>query len=87
LIKPNSKLAKQWSFTGRQETSERIRFSWPVARVSRTIGTAATDDIPFVRSRGANTVIDFRTQRFEEEVRAASLTVRLIRNAHLPCLS
>jgi NADPH:quinone reductase-like Zn-dependent oxidoreductase len=53
----------------------------------RTIGTAATDDIPFVRSRGANTVIDFRTQRFEEEVRAASLTVRLIRNAHLPCLS
>src|SRR4051812_43514382 len=35
----------------------------------RTIGTAATNDLPLVRSLGANTVIDFQTQRFEEEVR------------------
>jgi NADPH:quinone reductase-like Zn-dependent oxidoreductase len=44
----------------------------------RTIGTAATDDIPFVRSLGANTVIDFRTQRFEEEVRAADAVIDLV---------
>jgi NADPH:quinone reductase-like Zn-dependent oxidoreductase len=32
LIKPTSKQAKRWSFTGREETSELMRFSWPVAR-------------------------------------------------------
>ena len=32
----------------------------------RTIATVATDDIAFVRNLGANTVIDFQTQRFEE---------------------
>src|SRR5262249_16249817 len=31
--KPNSKKANRWSFTGRQETLELMRFSWPVARV------------------------------------------------------
>ena len=31
----------------------------------RTIATASTDDIPFVRNLGADTVIDFKTQRFE----------------------
>src|SRR6185369_10966839 len=35
----------------------------------RTIATAATDDISFVHNLGAETVIDYRTQRFEEEVR------------------
>jgi NADPH:quinone reductase-like Zn-dependent oxidoreductase len=44
----------------------------------RTIGTAATDDLPFVRSLGANTVIDFRTQRFEEEVRDADAVIDLV---------
>src|SRR2546421_115276 len=33
----------------------------------RTIATVGTDDIPFVRNLGANTVVDYRTQRFEEE--------------------
>jgi NADPH:quinone reductase-like Zn-dependent oxidoreductase len=44
----------------------------------RTIGTAATDDLPFVRRLGANTVIDFRTQRFEDEVRAADAVIDLV---------
>ena len=44
----------------------------------RTIATAATDDLPFVRSLGANTVIDFRTQRFEEEVRDADAVIDLV---------
>jgi NADPH:quinone reductase-like Zn-dependent oxidoreductase len=44
----------------------------------RTIATAATDDIPFVRSLGANTVIDFRTQRFEEQVRDADAVIDLV---------
>jgi NADPH:quinone reductase-like Zn-dependent oxidoreductase len=44
----------------------------------RTIATAATDDIPFVRNLGANTVIDYRTQRFEEEVRDADAVIDLV---------
>ena len=44
----------------------------------RTIATAATDDIPFVRNLGANTVTDFRTQRFEEEVRDADAVIDLV---------
>lgn len=44
----------------------------------RTIGTAATDDIAFVRNLGANTVIDFQTQRFEEEVRDADAVIDLV---------
>jgi NADPH:quinone reductase-like Zn-dependent oxidoreductase len=44
----------------------------------RTIATAATDDLPFVRSLGANTVIDFRTKRFEEEVRDADAVIDLV---------
>jgi NADPH:quinone reductase-like Zn-dependent oxidoreductase len=35
----------------------------------RTIGTAGTDAISFVRNLGADIVIDYRTQRFEKEVR------------------
>jgi NADPH:quinone reductase-like Zn-dependent oxidoreductase len=37
----------------------------------RITATAATDDILFLRNLGANTVIDYKTQRFEEEVRDA----------------
>jgi NADPH:quinone reductase-like Zn-dependent oxidoreductase len=44
----------------------------------RTIATAATDDIAFVRSLGADTVIDFKTQRFEEEVRDADAVIDLV---------
>jgi NADPH:quinone reductase-like Zn-dependent oxidoreductase len=35
----------------------------------RTVPTAAADDIAFVQSLGANTVIDYWTQRFEDEIR------------------
>jgi NADPH:quinone reductase-like Zn-dependent oxidoreductase len=44
----------------------------------RTIATAATDDLPFVRSLGTNTVIDFQTQRFEEEVGDADSVIDLV---------
>jgi NADPH:quinone reductase-like Zn-dependent oxidoreductase len=44
----------------------------------RTIGTAATDDSATVRNLGANTVIDFPTQRFEEEVRDADAVIDLV---------
>jgi len=44
----------------------------------RTIATAAAEDIPFVRNLGADTVIDFRTQRFEEEVRDADAVIDLV---------
>jgi NADPH:quinone reductase-like Zn-dependent oxidoreductase len=47
------------------------------ARV-QTIATVATDDIPFVRDLGANTVIDYRTQRFEEEVQDADAVIDLV---------
>jgi NADPH:quinone reductase-like Zn-dependent oxidoreductase len=44
----------------------------------RTIGTAATDDMDRVRSLGADTVIDFQTQRFEEQVRDADAVIDLV---------
>ena len=44
----------------------------------RTIATAATDDIAFVRNLGADTVIDYRTQRFEDEVRDADAVIDLV---------
>jgi NADPH:quinone reductase-like Zn-dependent oxidoreductase len=44
----------------------------------KTIATVATDDVPFVRELGANTVIDYRTQRFEEEVRDADAVIDLV---------
>lgn len=44
----------------------------------RTIATAATDDLPFVRSLGADTPIDFQTQRFEDEVRDVDAVIDLI---------
>jgi NADPH:quinone reductase-like Zn-dependent oxidoreductase len=44
----------------------------------RTIATAATDDLPFVRDLGANTLIDFKTQRFEEKVRDADAVIDLV---------
>ena len=44
----------------------------------RTVATAAMDDIATVRNLGANTVTDFRTQRFEEEVRDAYAVIDLV---------
>jgi NADPH:quinone reductase-like Zn-dependent oxidoreductase len=44
----------------------------------QTIATVATDDISLVRNLGANTVIDYRTQRFEEEVRDADAVIDLV---------
>jgi NADPH:quinone reductase-like Zn-dependent oxidoreductase len=44
----------------------------------QTIATVATDDISVARDLGANTVIDYRTQRFEEEVRGADAVIDLV---------
>ena len=44
----------------------------------RTIATASAADFPFVRSLGADTAIDFRTQRFEEEVRDVDAVIDLV---------
>lgn len=44
----------------------------------RTIATAARDDIPFLRELGANIVIDYRTQRFEDEARDADAVIDLV---------
>jgi NADPH:quinone reductase-like Zn-dependent oxidoreductase len=44
----------------------------------RTIATASTDDIPFVRNLGADTVIGFKTQRFDKEVRNADAVIDLV---------
>jgi NADPH:quinone reductase-like Zn-dependent oxidoreductase len=44
----------------------------------RTIATTGIDDIPRVRDLGANTVIDYRTQRFEEDVKDADAVIDLV---------
>jgi NADPH:quinone reductase-like Zn-dependent oxidoreductase len=44
----------------------------------QTIATAAAEDIPFLRDLGASTVIDFATQRFEEEVRDTDAVIDLV---------
>lgn len=44
----------------------------------RTIAIAAGNDIPFLRNLGATAVIDYRTQRFEEEVRNADAVIDLV---------
>ena len=44
----------------------------------RTVATVATDDFPFVRSLDADTLIDFKTQHFEEEVRNADAVIDLV---------
>ena len=42
------------------------------------IATVSTGDISAVRNLGANTVIDYRTQRFEEQVRDADAVIDLV---------
>jgi NADPH:quinone reductase-like Zn-dependent oxidoreductase len=44
----------------------------------RTIATAATNDLPFVHDLGAERTIDYRTQRFEEEVRDTDAVIDLV---------
>ena len=44
----------------------------------RTIATAAADDIEFVRDLGADTVIDFQTQRFEDAARNVDAVLDLV---------
>jgi NADPH:quinone reductase-like Zn-dependent oxidoreductase len=44
----------------------------------RIIATAASNDVPFLRDLGASTVIDFQTQRFEEQVRGADAVIDLV---------
>ena len=44
----------------------------------RAIATAATEDVPFVRSLGADTVIDFQTHRFEEALHDADAVLDLV---------
>jgi hypothetical protein len=44
----------------------------------RTIATAATDEIAFVRELGAHTVVDFQTERFEDAVRNVDAVLDLV---------
>ena len=44
----------------------------------RTVATAATDDIAFVRDLGADAVIDYRTQRFEDSVQNVDAVLDLV---------
>ena len=44
----------------------------------RTIVTAGTNDISFVRDLGADVIIDYRTQRFEEEIKDADAVIDLV---------
>jgi NADPH:quinone reductase-like Zn-dependent oxidoreductase len=44
----------------------------------RTIATAGTNDIAFVHDLGANTVIDYRTQRFEDAAKDADAVIDLV---------
>jgi NADPH:quinone reductase-like Zn-dependent oxidoreductase len=44
----------------------------------RTIATVGTKDIEYVRSLGADKVLDYHTQRFEEEVKDADAVLDLV---------
>ena len=44
----------------------------------RSIATAGTEDIDYVRALGADRVVDFRTQRFEDEVKDADAVLDLV---------
>src|SRR3954452_15164036 len=44
----------------------------------RTLATAATEQVAFVRELGADTVVDFQTQRFEDEVRDVDAVLDLV---------
>lgn len=44
----------------------------------RTVATAATDEVAFVRELGTDTVINFQTQRFEDEARDVDAVLDLV---------
>jgi NADPH:quinone reductase-like Zn-dependent oxidoreductase len=44
----------------------------------QTTATVATDDTSFVRDLGANTVVDYRTEHFQEHVRDADAVIDLV---------
>jgi NADPH:quinone reductase-like Zn-dependent oxidoreductase len=44
----------------------------------RIFATAAANDVAFVRNLGANSVIDFQAQRFEEQVRDVDAVIDLV---------
>lgn len=44
----------------------------------QTVASASTGDISVVRNLGANTVIDYRTQRFEKQLRDADAVIDLV---------
>jgi NADPH:quinone reductase-like Zn-dependent oxidoreductase len=44
----------------------------------RIVATAGSKDVAFVRDLGAETVVDFQTQRFEEHVRDADAVIDLV---------
>jgi NADPH:quinone reductase-like Zn-dependent oxidoreductase len=44
----------------------------------RTIAIAGKDDFPFLRNLGADTVIDYQTERFEDKVRDADAVIDLV---------
>src|SRR3954453_7692885 len=44
----------------------------------QTIATVAAEDMSFVRELGANKAIDYRTQRFEDEVRDVDAVIDLV---------
>jgi NADPH:quinone reductase-like Zn-dependent oxidoreductase len=44
----------------------------------RVTATAAVDDVLFLQNLGANTVIDYKAQRFEEEVRDVDAVIDLV---------
>jgi NADPH:quinone reductase-like Zn-dependent oxidoreductase len=44
----------------------------------RTIATASAEDAAYVRQLGADTVIDFKSQRFEEQIRDADAVIDLV---------
>jgi NADPH:quinone reductase-like Zn-dependent oxidoreductase len=44
----------------------------------RIVATAAAGDVAFLRDLGATTVIDYKTQRFEEQVRGADAVIDLV---------
>lgn len=51
-----------------------------LARLARLhcIATAGTEDIDYVRALGAERVVDYRTQRFEEQIRDADAVLDLV---------
>jgi NADPH:quinone reductase-like Zn-dependent oxidoreductase len=55
-------------------------YALQLARRARlcSIATAGTEDIEYVRALGADIVVDFRTERFEDEIENADAVLELI---------